>query len=286
MGIGSSRYAPRRVSATMRPALGRGFHSDSLDAVGRSRAVNSEDETAKIGAGMGILDVIRRDKTTDTARSALREVRQPETESGAVTRLVGMFRDVGIDGKFTYASAEAVAHRAQRGRRTTSEKAIKRVVRRHRRGVTLGGFATGFGGFVTLPIMLPLNVVEFYIQATRMVGATAAIRGYDLEDDEVRARVLTALLGEESGDVLDHVGLGPVTGFATRQVAKRLPAPQMSQIANAIGVRMLRKFGLRSFRLFGKAIPGLGAVIGAISDRRQLRRIAEAAQRDFPAIES
>jgi hypothetical protein len=29
------------------------------------------------------------------------------------------------------------------------------------------------GGFITLPVALPVNVLEFYVQATRMVGAIA-----------------------------------------------------------------------------------------------------------------
>lgn len=236
---------------------------------------------------MGILDVLRRDrKTTDTARSALREARGPGTGSNdAITRLVGTIRDIGIDGRLTYRSAREIALRADRGGRNARKRAERRIVRRHRRGVTVGGFTTGLGGFLTLAILLPLNVVEFYVQSTRMVAAIAATRGHDVSDDEVRARVLTTLLGEESGDVLDHLGLTPIAGVATKQVAKRLPAPQISQVANAIGVRILRRFALRSFRIFGKAIPGLGGVIGAWSDRRQLRKIAATARREFPVLE-
>src|SRR5699024_12675608 len=87
----------------------------------------------------------------------------------------------------------------------------------------------------TLPVLLPTNVLECYVQATRMVGAIAAVRGYDLEDEEIRVRVLAALLGEESGDVLRNVGLGPVAGAATRTLAERLPATPQSQVASAIG---------------------------------------------------
>ena len=148
----------------------------------------------------------------------------------------------------------------------------------------MGGFVTGLGGFVTLPLLLPTNVVEFYVQATRMVGAIAAVRGYDLENEEVRVRVLATLLGEESGDVLRSLGLGPVAGAAVRGVAGRLPDSPHSAIVQAVGGRVIRRFGLRSARLFGKAIPGLGGVLGAISDRRQLNRIAAAARTGFPPV--
>ncbi|MDN5685397.1 MAG: EcsC family protein [Brachybacterium sp.] len=239
---------------------------------------------------MGILSMLRRDeKSMDTARDALKEIRRTRgsgnSDGGALQRLVETFRDLGLDGKLTYSSAQEVARRAQRGRaRKRPEKAIRRLVRRHRRGVTVAGFLTGLGGIITMPILLPTNVVEFSVQSTRMVGAIAVVRGYDLDDEEIRVRVLAALLGEESGDVLKNIGLGPVAGVATRTVARRLPTSTESAVASAIGGRLLRRFGLRSVRLFGKAIPGLGGVLGAISDRRQLAKIAKAAKAGFPAV--
>lgn len=237
---------------------------------------------------MGIFSMLRSDESAkSTARDAMKEARKGEDapSGGALERTVTMVRNIGLDGKLTYSSAADTARRAQRGRgRRRPEVAVRRLVRRHRRGVTAGGFVTGLGGFVTLPILLPTNVLEFYVQATRMVGAIAAVRGYDLDDEEVRVRVLAALVGEESGDVLKSVGLGPVAGAAARGVAGRLPKNPQSEVVGAIGARLVRRFGLRSTRLFGKAIPGLGAVLGALSDRSQLNRIATAAQQSFPPV--
>lgn len=238
---------------------------------------------------MGIFSMLRRDESArSTARAAMKEARRggdDASQGGALERVVTMIRDLGLDGKLAYASAADIAEHARRGRgRRRPKVAVRRIVRRHRWGVTVGGFVTGLGGFVTLPILLPTNVVEFYVQATRMVGAIAAVRGYDLEDEEVRVRVMAALLGEESGDVLKNVGLGPIAGVAARSVAGQLPTSPQSQVASAIGGRLLRRFGLRSTRLFGKAIPGLGAVLGALMDRSQLNRIAKAARESFPPV--
>lgn len=237
---------------------------------------------------MGILGMLNRDdRTKATAREAMKEARSGKggSDGSALQRMVEMFRDIGLDGKLTFSSAQDVAKRAQRGRaRKRPEKAVRRLVRRHRRGVTIAGFLTGLGGIFTLPVLLPTNVVEFYAQSTRMVGAIAVVRGYDLDDEEIRVRVLASLLGEESGDVLKNIGLGPIAGAATRTVAKRLPRSTESAVASAIGGRILRKFGLWSARLFGKAIPGLGGVLGAIADRAQLNKIAKAAQRTFPPV--
>ena len=63
---------------------------------------------------------------------------------------------------------------AEAARRRTSdpEEGVERVVRLHVVGGAVGGFVTGLGGFVTMPVALPVNIAEFYIQATRMVGGT------------------------------------------------------------------------------------------------------------------
>ncbi|MBB5831309.1 EcsC family protein [Brachybacterium aquaticum] len=240
---------------------------------------------------MGIFSMLRRDESAKkTARQAMKEAKStkgsaPADSGGAVQRLIDSVRDIGLDGKLTYSSAADVARKAQRGRaRKRPEKAVRRIVRSHRRGVTVAGFLTGLGGAITLPVLLPTNVMEFYIQSTRMVGAIAAVRGYDLDDPEIRVRVLAALVGEESGEVLKNIGLGPVAGVAARGVAGRLPSTPQSQVASAVGSRILKRFALRSSRLFGKAIPGLGGVLGAMSDRSQLNKIAEAAKRSFPQV--
>ncbi len=54
-------------------------------------------------------------------------------------------------------------------------------MRLHVVGGVVGGFVTGLGGFVTMPVALPVNIAEFYVQATRMVGAIATLRGYDVQ---------------------------------------------------------------------------------------------------------
>jgi hypothetical protein len=75
-----------------------------------------------------------------------------------------------------------------------------------------------------------------------------------------------------------------VAGAAVRGVVGRLPDSPHTAIVQAVGGRLIRRFGLRSARLFGKAIPGLGGVLGALSDRKQLGRIADAARKGFPPV--
>ena len=235
---------------------------------------------------MGVWNLIRRDEpTVDETREALREGRRGSGHGNAdvVTRAVERFRDIGLDGKFTFASAGRVAARAK-GRHHHPERAIDRVVRQHLWGVGVGGFVTGLGGFLTLPVALPVNVAEFYLQATRMVGAMARLRGYDLADDRVRTAVMLTLAGEDSRDILQQAGLGSVSGHVTDALGGRLAPGAMMMINKGIGFRMMRRAGERSLASFGRAVPALGGLIGAAYDLRQLSRIAAAARREFPEV--
>lgn len=235
---------------------------------------------------MGVWNLIRRDEpTVQDTREALQEARRGSDRGDAdvVTRLVERFRDIGLDGKFTFASAGKVAARA-RHHHDHPDRAIQRVVRQHQRGVAVGGFLTGLGGFITLPVALPLNVAEFYLQATRMVGAIARLRGYDLADERVRAAVMITLTGQDADDVLRQAGLGPVSGRVAGAVGGRLPQGAMMLINKGIGFRMLRRAGERSLASFGRAVPALGGLVGAVYDVRQLHRIATAARREFAEL--
>src|SRR5215208_4594098 len=88
-----------------------------------------------------------------------------------------MVLDAGLDGRGPIWSAERIAATALRGV-DDSEEAIERLVRDQVFRGAFGGFITGVGGYVTTPMALSVNLAEFYIVATRVVGAIAIVRGY------------------------------------------------------------------------------------------------------------
>ena len=106
-----------------------------------------------------------------------------------VVRALERVLDAGIDGRGPLESAQQVADRALNAT-STREAAIDHIVRTHLGIGAAGGFVTGIGGFLTMPVALPANVAEFYLTATRMVASIAAVRGYDLSQEQIRAAVL------------------------------------------------------------------------------------------------
>src|SRR5690606_37311924 len=86
----------------------------------------------------------------------------------------------------------------------------------------IGGFLTGLGGFVTMPVSLPVNLAEFYIQAVRMVAAIAHLRGYDLDDERIRTAVLLTMVGSDSDEVLRKAGMTSASGGLARMALKNV----------------------------------------------------------------
>jgi len=105
------------------------------------------------------------------------------TTAGAATRMIERLMDAGIDGKGPFDSAQKVADVAI-AEHPEADGAIDAMVRSHLKLAAAGGFVTGLGGFVTMPIALPANVLGFYLVATRMVAGIASARGYDIRQPE------------------------------------------------------------------------------------------------------
>lgn len=204
-------------------------------------------------------------------------------DEGVVGRLIQVLLDAGIDGLGPLKSAHELADLARHDTRTV-EGAVKKVVRSHVVKGGVGGFVTGIGGFVTMPIALPANVVEFYVGATRMVASIATLRGHDIDDPQVRSAVLLALVGSDADEVLARVGLTGGSGKVVGLVGQQLPPAALLMLNKAIGFRLLRGVGEKAFARLGRAIPLAGGVVGGGIDVWMMKRIADHAMNEFPPV--
>jgi hypothetical protein len=204
--------------------------------------------------------------------------------SGAATRLVERLLDVGIDGKGPFDSAHHISATALKHARGDTEQALRIIRRDHRQLAAVGGFVTGLGGFFTMPISLPANVLEFYLIGTRLTAATAKVRGYDIDQPEIRSAILLTLAGADSEDLLKKAGLQAGGGKLTALAVDRLPAPALMVLNKAIGFRLLGRIGQRSFARLGRLLPFLGGLVGAGIDVYMLNRIGRQAAKEFPSV--
>ena len=198
----------------------------------------------------------------------------------AATALVERIVDAGIDGIGPLEPASVVADQA-RGRHSGLDDAIDDLVTGHSKLAAAGGFVTGLGGFATLPVAMPANVVGFYGIATRMVAGIAHLRGYDVSRPEVRTAVLLTLVGADSKNLLQRSGFSPM-GRITDLALGRLPGPALMVLNKAIGFRLMSQAGRKSLSRLGRGVPLAGGLVGGGADWWLLRKIADSARREFP----
>jgi len=201
--------------------------------------------------------------------------------SGVATVLIERLLDTGIDGRGPFDSAQKVADSALSSA-ADAEAAIDSVVRSHLAKGAAGGFLTGLGGFVTLPVAVPANVLGFYLVATRMVAATAQLRGYDIRQPQIRTAVLLTLVGADADDLLKKAGIAAPASRLANLAAQRLPGPLLMVVNKAVGFRLLLQVGRSGAKMFGRAVPLVGGAVGAGVDVYMLKKIADSARREFP----
>lgn len=230
---------------------------------------------------MGLFDIFRRQDVT-TARSALQEARDPQGSSDAITATIQRILSLGLDGKGFLKGADRLADDALAAAGGDVERAIDALARGGVRTAAGGGLVTGVGGFVTMIVALPANVLAFYVVATRTVGAIAQLRGYDIRDQTIRSAVLLTLVGAKSTDILNKAGISIGTNTLGGLASTRLPQAAMMMINKAVGFRLLTSVGAKTLSRFGRFVPVLGGVIGAVADGAMLSKIAEHARIEFP----
>ncbi len=204
--------------------------------------------------------------------------------NGAIERLAeGLLRRVlafGIDGIGPFRSAEAIAARAIAEHGSTG-RAIEDVIDRHTRLAAINGFLTGLGGLLTMVVALPINVVGFAMLSARMAAAIASIRGHDLADPATRTVVLLTLTGSNASEILARAGVAVPGGRIASSAVRRLPSSALAFINKGIAFRVLARTLGKGVTRFGRLVPILGGVVGAIIDRTLLRSIARNARRQL-----
>jgi uncharacterized protein (DUF697 family) len=142
------------------------------------------------------------------------------------------------------------------------------------------GFLTGLGGLITLPIAIPANLTSVILVQMRMVAAIAHMGGYDLKDDQVKSFVYACLAGNGAKDILKNAGIQIGRKLAVTGI-KRIPFEVIKKINQAVGFRLLTKFGAKGVINLGKMVPVLGGIVGGTVDAVTTNTIGNVAKRLF-----
>lgn len=162
----------------------------------------------------------------------------------------------------------------------TAAKAAKALVANQLVKCTTSGFLTGLGGIITLPVAVPANVSSVLYVQLRMIAAVAKLGGYEPNTDQVQTLVYACMTGQAVGDVLKGTGIKLGTKIATASIEK-ISGATSTRINQAVGFRLITKFGQTGIINLGKMVPLAGGVIGGGFDLVTTKIIAQNALKMF-----
>lgn len=113
-----------------------------------------------------------------------------------------------------------------------------------------------------------------------MVAAIAHMGGHDLKSDEVKTFVYACLAGNGAKDILKNAGIQIGKKLAVSGI-KKIPFEVIKKINQAVGFRLLTKFGEKGIINLGKMVPLAGGVIGGTVDAVSTNTIGNVARRIF-----
>ena len=116
-----------------------------------------------------------------------------------------------------------------------------------------------------MPATLPVNITSVLFIQIRMIAAIAKMCGFDLKDDKVQTLVYVCLVGSSSSEIIKDLGI-QISGKLAIAAIKKIPKAVITKINQAVGFRLLTKFGQKGFINLGKAVPLIGGIIGAAFD--------------------
>ena len=158
--------------------------------------------------------------------------------------------------------------------------AINHLVNWQITSASTAGFVTSLGGLATMPITLPANIAGVMAIQMRMIGAIAELGGWHENTEEKKTGMYLCLLGSQAGSALLKFSGQFAIKFATASL-KKLPGTVLTKINQAVGFRLVTKFGEKGLVNIHKAIPILGGFVGGAVDAFSTYGIAQAAKALF-----
>ena len=147
------------------------------------------------------------------------------------------------------------------------------------------GFVTGLGGLLSLPITLPVNITSVMYVQIRMVTAIAIMGGYNVKDDRIRTLVYSCIAANTVAEVAKDFGLSLSNKLLIKAI-ENIPTEVIKRINQAIGFKLLTKFGQKGVVNLGKTIPFIGGIINTTLDVVATNTIGNIARDTFILIKN
>ena len=187
--------------------------------------------------------------------------------------------DKAVNGVRGLDSAQDMADDYLKGEGALIDK-VNSLIRWQNTKAGTSGFITGLGGLLTLPLTLPANITSVLYVQIRMVAAIAIMGGYDVKDDRVQSIVYSCIAASSAAEVAKNFGIKLGNKLAMQGI-KKISGETLKKINQAVGFRVLTKFGQKGFVNLGKTIPFVGGIVGATFDVVATNTVGNVARNTF-----
>ena len=174
--------------------------------------------------------------------------------------------DSSINGVGPFESAYVLSEKYKSYNYKSTKEMCKSMIKWETLKAFNSGFLCNLGGLITLPITIPTNITANMLLQTRLAAAIAVSYGLDVRDERIRQIILFSLLGNSAQSVVKDFAIQVGVKSFKNIFASNIPYASFIKISEKIGLKILAAFNQQGFKLFTKAIPIVGGVIGGSLD--------------------
>jgi hypothetical protein len=209
----------------------------------------------------------------------MEQILTEKINQGMIIKALDYSYNKAIDGLPGLDTSEELAQNYLIGDGALEDKA-KRLVKWQMAKAGTSGFITGIGGLITMPVAIPANITSVMYVQVRMIASIAVMGSYDIRSDQVKSLVYMCLCGSAVTDIVKDVGINVGTKLSITAINK-ISGATLTKINQAVGFRLLTKFGQTGVINLGKSIPFVGGIIGGTVDGVSTKTIGNIAINTF-----
>lgn len=199
--------------------------------------------------------------------------------TGKIMQVLDWTYDKAVNGVPGFDSASGMARDYLKGDGSIVDKANS-LIRWQNTKAGTSGFISGLGGVVLMPVTIPANISSVMYVQVRMIAAIAYMGDHDLEDDRVKSLVYACICGNAAKDIVKEVGINVGTRLAEQSI-NNISSKVIVKINQAVGFRLLTKFGQTGAVNIAKIVPFVGGIVGATFDSVTTNTIGNIARDTF-----
>lgn len=159
----------------------------------------------------------------------------------------------------------------------SNDNLARKIVNRKTLKNGLVGAATSAGGFITLPIAVPADLIASWKIQIFMAMSIAHVYGLEPDNCDLRTDIYLILAGDSAKEALKRVGIEVSKGVTKKAIQKYITREVMVKIWKIIPQKIITKAGEKSMTSFMRMVPLVGIPVGFTFDYIAARAVGTTA---------